>query len=165
MSRPAPCHTTAPRAPVVPTPPGSLVVAAPAKLNLFLEILRKRPDGYHDLESLMVAVDLFDTLEVRARPGRRRSHSTCDPPGLPDRPGEPRRARRPTHSARTRAGPTSGPTIRLTKRIPTQAGLAGGSSDAAAALVGLEPNLETGLTRDELAAVAARRSGRTWRSS
>ena len=43
----------------------AVVVAAPAKLNLFLEILGKRPDGYHDLESLMVAVDLFDTLEIR----------------------------------------------------------------------------------------------------
>ena len=49
--------------------PDAVVVAAPAKLNLFLEILRKRPDGYHDLESLMLAVDLFDTLEVR--PARR----------------------------------------------------------------------------------------------
>src|SRR4051794_24425152 len=46
--------------------PDALTIAAPAKLNLFLEIVRKRPDGYHDLESLMVAVEVFDTLEIRA---------------------------------------------------------------------------------------------------
>ena len=47
------------------TAPGSpLVVAAPAKLNLFLELTDKRPDGYHELESLMLTVDLFDTLEL-----------------------------------------------------------------------------------------------------
>ena len=44
---------------------GGVEVLAPAKLNLFLEILGKRSDGYHELESLMVAVDLFDTLDVR----------------------------------------------------------------------------------------------------
>src|SRR5215210_808164 len=62
--------------------PDAVVVAAPAKLNLFLEVLRKRPDGYHDLESLMVAVDLFDTLEVRAAPSGVLALD-CDLPGLP----------------------------------------------------------------------------------
>src|SRR5262249_55584418 len=71
--------------PVFPAGPGALVVAAPAKLNLFLEILRKRPDGYHALEPLMIAVDLFDTLEVRRTPDRGITLS-CDPPGLPTGP-------------------------------------------------------------------------------
>src|SRR3954466_13539480 len=57
--------------PALPAGPDGVVIAAPAKLNLFLEILRKRPDGYHDLESLMVAVELFDTLELRASVGTR----------------------------------------------------------------------------------------------
>ncbi len=63
----------------------AVVVAAPAKLNLFLEILRKRPDGYHDLESLMIAVDLFDTLEVRAGPVGEIA-LTCNLPELPTGP-------------------------------------------------------------------------------
>ncbi|MBY0458423.1 MAG: hypothetical protein K2V38_13870, partial [Gemmataceae bacterium] len=53
--------------PHFPSGRDGLVVAAPAKLNLFLEVVGKRPDGYHDLESLMVAVDLFDTLELAPR--------------------------------------------------------------------------------------------------
>ena len=67
--------------PAFPAGRAGVVVAAPAKLNLFLEITRKRPDGYHDLESLMVAVDLFDTLELRAVPDDK-IILTCDPPTL-----------------------------------------------------------------------------------
>ena len=44
---------------------GALVIRAPAKVNLFLEVLAKRPDGYHDIETLMVAVNIFDTLKFR----------------------------------------------------------------------------------------------------
>ena len=62
-----------------------VVLAAPAKLNLFLEILSKRPDGYHELASLMVAVDLFDTLELRADASGELLLG-CDPPGLPTGP-------------------------------------------------------------------------------
>jgi 4-diphosphocytidyl-2-C-methyl-D-erythritol kinase len=129
-----------------------VVVAAPAKLNLFLEILGKRPDGYHDLESLMVAVDLFDTLEVRAAPGE--ITLTCDPPGLPT--GPENLVVKAAQLLRGRVGrPDLGATIRLTKRIPTQAGLAGGSSDAALALLALNEIWKLALTRDELAAMGA----------
>jgi 4-diphosphocytidyl-2-C-methyl-D-erythritol kinase len=133
--------------------PDSLVVAAPAKLNLFLEVLRKRPDGYHDLESLMVAVDLFDTLEVRAATSGIISLD-CDPPGLPT--GPENLVVKAARVLRDRAGrPELGAAIRLTKRIPTQAGLAGGSSDAALALLALNEIWKLAQTRDELAAMGA----------
>jgi 4-diphosphocytidyl-2-C-methyl-D-erythritol kinase len=130
-----------------------VVVAAPAKLNLFLEVLRKRPDGYHDIESLIVAVDLFDTLEVRAQ-------STgiltlfCDPPGLST--GRDNLVLKAANVLRDRAGrPDLGAEIRLTKRIPTQAGLGGGSADAAVALLALNQIWKLAQTREELAAMGA----------
>ena len=142
--------------PVFPGDGSSVVLAAPAKLNLFLEILRKRPDGYHELESLMVAVDLFDTLEMRAA----RSDTislTCEPSSLsagPDNLVYKAAVALRTYANRPRDRPL-GAEIRLTKRIPTQAGLGGGSSDAAAALVGLNEIWKLGLTRLELLAIAA----------
>ena len=60
---------------------GALVMQAPAKVNLFLEVLAKRPDGYHDLETLMVAVNLFDTLKLREEPGGE-IRLTCKHPDL-----------------------------------------------------------------------------------
>ena len=72
--------------PAFQTGSNGLVVAAPAKLNLFLEILRRRPDGYHDLESLMLAVDLFDTLEVRAGPAGDDRAGRATRPSLPTGP-------------------------------------------------------------------------------
>ncbi len=131
----------------------AVVIAAPAKLNLFLEILRKRPDNYHDLESLMVAIDLFDTLETRAAAPDEIT-LRCEPDTLSTGPDNL------VHKAATAlrefaARPELGASIRLVKRIPTQAGLGGGSSDAAAALVGLNQIWKLGLTRDELVGIAA----------
>ncbi|MBM3982142.1 MAG: 4-(cytidine 5'-diphospho)-2-C-methyl-D-erythritol kinase [Planctomycetes bacterium] len=133
--------------------PGARVVAAPAKLNLFLEIIAKRPDGYHDLESLMVAIDLFDTLEIQTRTDSTLA-LTCDPPSLSTGPDN--LVYKAAVALRARAGRTQlGATIHLTKRVPMQAGLGGGSSDAAAALVGLNEIWKLGLTREELVAIAA----------
>jgi 4-diphosphocytidyl-2-C-methyl-D-erythritol kinase len=131
----------------------AIVAAAPAKLNLSLEILRKRPDGYHDLESLMVAVDLFDTLELRATTDDQIT-LTCDPATLsagPDNLVHKAAVALRNHAKK----PQLGAAIRLAKRIPTQAGLGGGSSDAAAALTGLNQIWKLGLTREELLAIAA----------
>ncbi len=130
-----------------------LVIAAPAKLNLFLEIVGKRPDGYHNLESLMAAVDLYDTVELCPRADGVLD-LTCDPPGLPT--GLDNLVVKAADRLRKRANrPDLGSSIRLVKRIPTQAGLAGGSSDAAAALVGLNRVWNLGLAKAELAAAAA----------
>jgi 4-diphosphocytidyl-2-C-methyl-D-erythritol kinase len=133
--------------------PDALVVAAPAKLNLSLEILRKRPDGYHDLESLMVAVDLFDTLELRATADGQITLA-CEPATLSAGPDN--LVHKAAVALRNYAKrPQLGAAIRLTKRIPTQAGLGGGSSDAAAALAGLNQIWKLGLTREELLGIAA----------
>ena len=131
----------------------ALVVAAAAKLNLFLEIRGRRPDGYHDLESLMVAVDLFDTLEVRPGPAGTITLE-CDPPTLPTGPDNlVVKAARILLSRVHR--PDLGATIRLTKRIPMQAGLGGGSADAAVTLLALNEIWKLALTREELAGIAA----------
>jgi 4-diphosphocytidyl-2-C-methyl-D-erythritol kinase len=139
--------------PAFPAGPDAVVVATPAKLNLFLEIRRKRPDGYHDLESLMLAVDLFDTLEVRNGPSGT-IRLTCDSPGIPT--GPENLVVKAAGALRSHAGrPELGATIHLTKRIPSQAGLGGGSSDAAATLLALNRIWKLAQTRDALAAIAA----------
>ena len=129
----------------------SLVVHTPAKLNLFLEILGKRKDGYHELETLMVAVDLFDTLtfteensnEIRLRcslAGIRGQGPTASHirPGVDipeERPSEDAIPTGPDNlvvkAARLlceHAGVERGVRIDLTKRIPSAAGLAGGGT-------------------------------------
>jgi 4-diphosphocytidyl-2-C-methyl-D-erythritol kinase len=131
----------------------ALVVAAPAKLNLFLEILRKRPDGYHDLESLMLAVDLYDTLEIRSQP-RGEITLTCDPSSLSTGPDN--LVFKAAEAMRAHVSqPHLGASIRLVKRIPTQAGLAGGSSDAALTLLALNQIWKLALTRTELTGIAS----------
>ena len=105
---------------------------APAKLNLHLEVLAKRPDGYHELETLMVAIGLCDTLEISAAPAG--TVFVCDDPALA---GHDNLVVKAAERVRRETGRTDGVRLSLTKRIPVAAGLAGGSSDAAAALIGL----------------------------
>jgi 4-diphosphocytidyl-2-C-methyl-D-erythritol kinase len=130
----------------------ALVVWAPAKVNLFLEVLARRPDGYHEIATLMVTVSLYDTLEFKEdTSGLIRLH--CDQPDLSTGPDN-----LVVHAAellRQRSGCTRGAHIGLVKRIPLAAGLAGGSTDAAAALVGLNQLWGLGLADVELAALAA----------
>lgn len=118
---------------VLPAGPAGCVIAAPAKLNLHLEVTGKRPDGYHAIETLMLVVNLFDTLEVQNDPATELT-LTCDTPGVPDGPGN--LAWRAADGLRQHLGSRCGAKMRLTKRIPHQAGLGGGSSDAAAAILG-----------------------------
>jgi len=134
----------------------------PAKINLFLEVLGKRPDGYHDLDTVMLAVDLTDTLEIY--PNDSGSLSLQLDLSQAQRVGNPQLAQSdrtweiPTHSSQasgnlvlralellarnldscaesTTSKRSLGANVILRKRIPSQAGLGGGSSDAAAALV------------------------------
>jgi 4-diphosphocytidyl-2-C-methyl-D-erythritol kinase len=121
---------------------GGLEALAPAKLNLFLEVLGKRPDGYHDIESVMVAVDLYDTLTFALEPSGR-IELRCDDPSLPT--GPLNLVTQAAERLRLATGCRRGATIDLKKAIPAQAGLAGGSSDAAATLVALDRlwNLQT----------------------
>ena len=133
-------------------PPQPLVLLAPAKVNLFLEVLAKRPDGYHDLETLMVAVDLFDRLEF-APDDSGALTLTCDDPGLTC--GPENLVLKAAEKLRRHANHPGGARIHLEKRIPMQAGLAGGSSDAAASLKGLNTLWGLGLPDPELARLGA----------
>jgi 4-diphosphocytidyl-2-C-methyl-D-erythritol kinase len=131
-------------------PPAALTVRAPAKVNLFLEITARRADGYHDLRTLLVAVTLFDALAFA--PAATLTLSCTDPTlGT----GPENLVVRAAELLRRHTGTTAGAAVTLTKRIPVQAGLGGGSSDAAATLVGLNRLWKLGLTRDELLPLAA----------
>lgn len=125
-----------------------VVAWAPAKVNLFLEVLRKRPDGYHDIATLMVAVRWFDTLVFTEEPtGQVRLASNR--PDLSTGPDN--LIVRATLRLREQTGTGQGANIRLVKRIPLAAGLAGGSSDAAATLAGLNELWRLGQSDDALA--------------
>ena len=126
---------------------GGLEILAPAKLNLFLEIHGKRPDGYHDLESLMVTVDLHDTLTLLDDPSGRIA-LRCDDPTLPTGPGN--LVVQAAEALKAASGTDRGVRIDLVKAIPAQAGLAGGSSDAAATLVGLDRLWDLGMSPETL---------------
>jgi 4-diphosphocytidyl-2-C-methyl-D-erythritol kinase len=130
-----------------------IVARAPAKLNLFLEILAKRPDGYHELETLMVAVSLYDTLVFREEIGGD-IQLECTEPRLSTGPDN--LVCRAARLLQEQTGTKRGARIRLIKRIPTQAGLAGGSSDAAATLAGLNQLWRLGLPQDTLIALSGR---------
>lgn len=125
---------------------------APAKVNLHLEVLAKRPDGYHDIETLMVAVSLYDTLEFKEDDAPE-VRLACDYPGLST--GPENLIVRAANLLRERVAGPRGVNIRLVKRIPVAAGLAGGSTDAAATLAGLNRLWRLGLTATELAGLGA----------
>ena len=130
----------------------SLIVQAPAKVNLHLEVLGKRADGYHELETLMATVDLFDTLEFRALPSG--TELACNEASLSV--GDDNLVKRAVELVRRETGIDSGISIVLTKRIPHAAGMAGGSSDAAAALLGLDRWWNLGWSRERLQELGAR---------
>lgn len=109
----------------------NLFMDAPAKINLTLEVLGKRNDGYHDLLSAIQTVNLFDTLTLAPAEG---IELTCNIPALASADNLVVRAAILFKAA---TGYRGGAAIHLHKRIPTAAGLGGGSSDAAATLKGL----------------------------
>jgi 4-diphosphocytidyl-2-C-methyl-D-erythritol kinase len=111
---------------------GRLVLNAAAKVNLALEVLSRRPDGYHEIATVMQTVDLSDRLVLEDADALEVRTSA---PGVPT--DERNLAYRAAAALRQAAGITRGARITLDKRIPVAAGLGGGSTDAAAALVGL----------------------------
>lgn len=127
------------------------VVTAPAKVNLFLEVLRRREDGYHDLVTCMVPVTLADSLTFA--PAERLSLS-CDDPALSAGPDN--LIWKAAQLLRQETGFAAGATMALTKRVPVAAGLGGGSSDAAATLQALNRLWNLQLPRPRLAELAAR---------
>lgn len=123
---------------------------APAKLNLFLHITGRRADGYHLLQTLFQFLDYGDSLDFRLRADSdivRRS-------GPDDIPAESDLTAKAARLLQQRSGVRQGVDIHLHKRLPRQAGLGGGSSDAATTLVALNRLWSAGATPDELAAMA-----------
>lgn len=107
-------------------------LAAPAKLNLFLHITGRRSDGYHLLQSAFVLLDWHDTLHVEGRADGKLSREDLSAP-LPDDDLTLRAAR----ALQSAAGCTQGAHIAIDKRLPAEAGMGGGSSDAATCLLAL----------------------------
>lgn len=116
---------------------GRLRLRAPAKVNLGLRVVGRRPDGYHDIDSLFAPLELADELELGPLdgPGESRLELAGEPPGVPA--GAANLALRAARAFLAEAGQASGVALRLHKRIPAGAGLGGGSSDAGAVLRGL----------------------------
>src|SRR5262245_12189819 len=100
---------------------------APAKLNVFLEVLGRRADGYHELETLMVTIDLADRIDCRDGPSGR-IVLDCDDPKVPL--GSANLVVQAAERLRQASGCDQGAVITLRKVVPMQAGLGGGSSDA-----------------------------------
>ncbi|WNS80815.1 4-(cytidine 5'-diphospho)-2-C-methyl-D-erythritol kinase [Domibacillus sp. DTU_2020_1001157_1_SI_ALB_TIR_016] len=129
-----------------------LMIKAPAKINLTLDVLHKRPDGYHEVEMIMTTVDLADRLELESlnkNEIRIISHNRF----VPD--DSRNLAYQAARLLKDRYGIKKGVSIQIDKIIPVAAGLAGGSSDAAAALKGLNQLWGLGLSLDELAEIGA----------
>jgi 4-diphosphocytidyl-2-C-methyl-D-erythritol kinase len=137
---------------VVPVLLGAVKQAAPAKINLYLHIVGRRADGFHDLETLMVPISLGDTLDLELIPSG--IEFTCSDPALSD----------PQDNLATRAARlfldefklTTGVRIHLEKAVPVGAGLGGGSSDAAAVLLALRQLTGVGADDAKLAELAAK---------
>ncbi len=128
----------------------TLSIRAHAKLNLGLRITGRRKDGYHLLQTIMVAVDLADNLRLQRMSS---GVSVLCTPGL-GIPTEKNLAHQAVSALLDRAGDRAGVTVAIQKHIPPGTGLGGGSSDAAAALVGTASLLKLEISRREMAELA-----------
>ncbi|MGF1588708.1 MAG: 4-(cytidine 5'-diphospho)-2-C-methyl-D-erythritol kinase [Pleurocapsa sp.] len=135
----------------------SYSLIAPAKINLYLEIIGDRSDGFHELVMILQSVELADRLDIQAS-GTQKIYIHCDHPQVPtDETNLAYRAAQlmcdvfPEMHANY-----GGVSIRITKNIPVAAGLAGGSGNAAAVLVGINLLWQLGLTQPQLQDLAAK---------
>lgn len=127
-------------------------IPAPAKLNLFLHVVGRRPDGYHLLQTAFRFVSLYDRLHIERRTDGKITRSDTAMPGLSASEDLVVRAACLLQQA---TGSTYGARIHYDKTIPAGAGLGGGSSNAASTLLALNHLWKTGLRRPELQALAA----------
>lgn len=127
---------------------------APAKINLSLDVRGKRPDGYHELVTVMQSVSLYDEITLEENDSGAVTIA-CDYPGVPcdDRNICAKAAYRFFEACRM---PVAGVHITIDKTIPTQAGLAGGSADGAAVIMGLNYMFGTKLTPKEMLDIGAK---------
>lgn len=130
----------------------TLTLPAFAKINLSLRVLGKREDGYHELDTAFQTVSLHDTIKISAIESSEIAFS-CDDRSLPT--DAHNLVVRAATALRARVNTKKGARIRLEKRIPTHAGLGGGSSDAAATLIGLTRLWDLQASRNEFHELAA----------
>lgn len=131
--------------------PISVTVFAPAKINLVLRILDRRPDGYHNLWSLMQTVQLEDELSISLADNHSTINLRCDDPSL--KTDSSNLVYRAAAAVLEHSGRIVGLDMVLAKRIPMGAGLGGGSSDAAATIIGLNRLLNLGWSMEKMAHV------------
>jgi 4-diphosphocytidyl-2-C-methyl-D-erythritol kinase len=135
-------------------------IRAPAKINLYLRVLGRRRDGYHLIDTLMVPVSLYDEIEIRRielngqQSQQGRITITCDNPAVPQ--DEENIVYRAARLLLTQANAGPAVQIHIKKRIPIGAGLGGGSTDAAATLLGLNRLLKLGFSKILLEKLALR---------
>ena len=128
---------------------GLIELPAPAKLNLFLHVVERRADGYHELQTVFQFLDLADRVRI-ARRDDALLRRTAAIPGVEEADDLAMRAAR---LLRDESGIEAGADIAVEKRIPLGGGLGGGSSDAASVLVGLDRLWGLGMGTDQLAAI------------
>lgn len=131
----------------------TLQVRVPAKINLHLEVVGRRPDGFHELRTIFQSVDLHDTLEATTA-GEGRLDLVIEPEGTVDA-GPTNLVIRAARALWSEVGARPGAALRLHKRIPVGGGMGGGSADAAAALVLLDRLWGTDLPDGVLRRIAA----------
>lgn len=129
----------------------NIEVLAPAKINLTLDVVGKRPDGYHDVEMIMQSLQLHDILTLHKIDEG--IQLTCNWPEIPLTEGN--LVYKAALALKDRTGYIGGVRIHIHKEIPMEAGLAGGSSDAAAALKGLNQLWALNLTNEELSEIGS----------
>ncbi|MBU1042992.1 MAG: 4-(cytidine 5'-diphospho)-2-C-methyl-D-erythritol kinase [Candidatus Omnitrophica bacterium] len=127
-----------------------MIIKTPAKINLFLEVLDKRKDGYHNIETLFLKIGLFDKLTFKLI--KKGIKISCSHPDVPE--DQTNLVYKAAKLLQQKTGTDKGVHIRIQKKIPVFAGLGGGSSDAAAALLGLNKLWKLGLEQKELLALA-----------
>jgi 4-diphosphocytidyl-2-C-methyl-D-erythritol kinase len=124
-------------------------ILAPAKINIYLEVVGKRPDGYHELRTIMVPLGFGDEIFIESAP----SGITLDAPGCACL-DQNNLAYRAARLFLDKTGISKGVAIRVDKRVPVGAGLGGGSSDASSVLLGMNRLFGAGLSIDALAGLA-----------
>jgi len=133
----------------------SITLRAFAKINLSLRITAVREDGFHDVRTLLQAIDLFDRVKCETRKGP--FEIRCNTAGVPtDRANLVWKAGQLLWEAAGRAGEPGGVLVTLQKKIPMMAGLGGGSSNAAAALIGLRRLWKLRVSDEQIHAIASR---------
>ena len=140
--------------------PDSLLIKTPAKINLYLGVLGKRDNGYHDIESVLVPVSLFDRMLIEKTSGSidlvLEETSSVPVDDIKNAGATENLVVKAACVLKAETGYKGGARIRLEKNIPIGGGLGGGSADAAGILIGLNQLWDTGLSREKLIEMGGR---------